>query len=509
MRISLIYTEVDPWALGMRSVSAVLREAGHETRLFFLGEVEDRYSPQVLDMLEERVRGSDLVGVGCMARGSEKARQVLDRLRPTGVFTVWGGIHATIYPEDCVSSADVVCRGEGEGFMVELAERLGSGKGWKDLKNAAYLENGHMVTNELRPLIQDLDLLPVQDHSEDRELHVKEGKFVPPSAIFDVREPIMYNGSRGCVYRCTYCVNAKLQKIFKGAGRYYRKVSIQRYVEAVGRLKEHFPLARYVYMIDEDFFLRKKEEIEYFAMEFPRQVGLPYECMGSPVQCSEEKMALLVKAGLWRVRIGLESGSERTKEEIYDRHMPNEQVLRAARIIRKFPKLVLAYFYIIANPYEEDKDLLETIRLFARLPYPFYSQVYSLVFFPGTVLYDNACRDRLIEGKEDSGFELDYKAGLNYQKHPWKLKNLYLNTLLFLMEGKTGFFRIGLLPRVMLPLLIHPLTIRVVGGLPFVVKGAVHVKVALLGLRKRVAYFLQRLFRNPQVVYDLKRLLTG
>ncbi|NTW39359.1 MAG: hypothetical protein HGA44_05625, partial [Cellulomonadaceae bacterium] len=77
-----------------------------------------------------------------------------------------------------------------------------------------------------------------------------------------------------------------------------------------------------------------------------------------------------------------------------------------------FPAVILAYFYIIANPYEEAEDLLETIRLFARLPYPFYSQVYNLVFFPGTVLFDHACRDRLIEGKADSGYELDYKAGL-------------------------------------------------------------------------------------------------
>lgn len=509
MRISLIYTEVDPWALGMRSVAAVLRETGYEPRLFFLGTSEESYSSSTLKLIERGVNGSDVIGVSCMASGSEKARQVLERLRPSGAFTVWGGIHATIYPEDCVSSVDVVCRGEGEGLMIELIERLDAGLEWKDLLNAAYLEDGQMVINNLRPLIQDLDALPVQYHSEDHERHLKNGRLVPPSEIFDVREPIMFNGSRGCIYRCTYCVNATLKRILKGTGRYYRKLSIQRYIDCIGELKQHFPLAKYLYLIDEDFFLRTQEEVKYFADELPRRIGLPYECMGSPVQCSIEKMSLLVKAGLWRIRIGLESGSERTKKEIYDRHMPNEEVLRSAHIIKSFPRVVLAYFYIIANPYEETADLLQTIGLFTRLPYPFYSQVYSLVFFPGTVLFDNACKDRLIEGKRDSGYELDYKAGLRYSKHRWKRKNLYLNTLLFLMEGKTGWFRIGLLPRFLVPLYIHPQTIRVMNSLPFLTKGALHLKVLLLQVRKQVAYSLQRVMKNPQAVYDLKRFLTG
>jgi 16S rRNA G966 N2-methylase RsmD len=33
-------------------------------------------------------------------------------------------MHPTIYPDDCAPHADLICRGEGEEFMIDLAERV-------------------------------------------------------------------------------------------------------------------------------------------------------------------------------------------------------------------------------------------------------------------------------------------------------------------------------------------------------------------------------------------------
>ena len=49
----------------------------------------------------------------------------------------------------------------------------------------------------------------------------------------------------------------------------------------------------------------------------------------------------------------------------------------------------------------------------------------------------------LIHGKADSGFDLQYRGGLKYDDHPWKTKNLYLNGLMFMMEGKVTRRRLG------------------------------------------------------------------
>ena len=229
--------------------------------------------------------------------------------------------------------------------------------------------------------------------------------------------------------------------------------------------------------------------------------------MGSPVQLNEKKMDYLTQAGLWRVRLGLESGSERTKKEVYNRHMPNEAIQQAARIINKYPQIVLCYFLIIANPYEEREDLLATARFLADLPRSYFLQVYNLVFFPGTLLFDRAVEDGLVDGKINSGYDLNYRGGLRYQTHSWKRKNLYLNSLIFLMEGKSTRFRLGMLPRFFLPLLLSAPIVNFHDRFSFFTEFLIQIKLFTLHLRSYVARFIQRLLKNPNSVYNLRGYL--
>ena len=43
MKIAFIYTETDQWALGIRSVSAYLKRAGHTTRLLLTGPNDETF----------------------------------------------------------------------------------------------------------------------------------------------------------------------------------------------------------------------------------------------------------------------------------------------------------------------------------------------------------------------------------------------------------------------------------------------------------------------------------
>ncbi len=218
-------------------------------------------------------------------------------------------------------------------------------------------------------------------------------------------------------------------------------------------------------------------------------------------------MELLVKAGLWRIHMGVESGSERTKTEIYNRPMSNDAVLHAARIIHKYPHVVTYYFLIIGNPYETRADLLSTARFLGDLPHPFFLRVYNLVFFPGTLLYEAAVRDRIIEGSRDSGFELDYVAGFDYGKHPWKRKNLYLNGLLYQMDGKVARHRLGLVPRGLLNFLLRPRVVAFNERYTVGIRGLITSKRHLWKLRILLAHAVQKLLKDPRVIYrNMSRL---
>ena len=511
MRVALLYTDNDPWALGMRNLSAALKKAGHHTKLILIGSNKKRYSNRVLEQTKELVKDSDIIGISCLSRGSDKARQVIEYLHPLDKFIVWGGIHATLNPEACANSADIVCRGEGEGMMLELLERLQQGQQWKDIANAAYMDNGRIVVNPLRPLISDLDELPLIDFSCEDEFRLADRGFVRVSHISDEtqRGEIIFMGARGCPLECTYCCNAKLKELFSGRGRYVRKTSMSKYIEHVKALRRSCPSGRYFLLIDDDFFARSVDELREFSKEFPRQVGLPFECVASPLHITPEKMDLLVNAGLWRIRMGVESGSERTKREVYRRSISNEAVMRAANIISRYPQVVAYYFFVIGNPYEQRKDLVETARFMLNLPIPYYTVTYNLVLFPGSVLYERAIRDRLIDGKQDSGYEIDFRSGLRYEGHTWKRKNLYLNGLLFLMEGKSSRHRLGALPRFLVPFLLHPKMVNFNDKHPVVIRCMIAIKMFTLSVRTCVARLLKLFIEDPTSVYDLRRFIKS
>lgn len=512
MKIALISTDADLWGFGVRILSAGLRAAGHTTQLLLLPSESPQYLSPVLEEIEAQTSTADLVGISCFSRGATRARQVAIRLQQRGKPVIWGGLHASLNPEDCSRSADMVCRGEGEETILEVADFLQRGQDWRHIRNLAYTANGRFSMNPLRPPVADLNQLPVPDFHNFEEFHLNRKlilESVNPANPRAAAQALSI-GSRGCAFHCTYCCNRQIKDLYAGNGRYIRKMSPAKYVEQIETLHKHsLRNATDFFLVDEDFFMRTPDELREFSALYKQRIGIPFECMASPPRVTEEKLACLTEAGLWRIRIGIESGSERTKRVTFERPISNAAVLQASSVINRHRNVVPAYFLINGNPYEQQEDLLETLRLMAQLPFPYYAQVFSLVFFPGSSLYQKAVADGVINGVEDSGAELHYRDGFQYRQHAWKKKNLYLNVLIFLMEGKASKHRLGLLPRFLLPFLIRPGVIRMVEAKPFVSRWLVAVKTAILSVRRIGGALLKRIMADPAGVYDVPRYMRN
>ncbi len=512
MNITLICADDDKWALGMRSISAALRAAGHETRMIFASSPDGRVDRNGLESIRALSADSRLIGISSMSRASRKAKAIIQALQPLGVPVVWGGMHPTLFPEDCAGHGTLICRGEGELFMIELADQLSSGADLVEIPNGGHKVDGKTIVNAVRPLIGDLDRLALPDFSFEDEFFL-DGKGNPSrhGAMRDAAS-IMFSGSRGCACNCHYCSNGQLMSLYRGKGRFLRKMSIPRFVESAAAMREMFPKAKKFYFTDEDFFTRPSEELRDFAETYPAKVGLPFECMASPQQITEEKMDLLVKAGMWRIDVGVESGSDRVKKEIFNRPVSNATVRKAAAVINRHPRVVAYYFFIIGNPYEDRKDLLETIDLLRSLPSPNYLRTYNLVFIPGTVLFEKAVRDGIIKGIEDSGFEMDFLAGLEYRNHAWKQNNLYLNGLISLMTGRSTRRRLGFMPRILIPTLIDPRMIDFIDRHPVISTSFITLAGWGLRMRRKAAESAFIIFKDPRVAYDpqiLKQKILG
>jgi radical SAM superfamily enzyme YgiQ (UPF0313 family) len=504
MNISLICADGDTWALGLRSISSTLKAAGCETKLVFTPATHQALSQKNLKEIKEVTGDSDLIGISSMSNGSQQAKRIIETIKPNNVPIVWGGMHPTLFPEDCVGHADLICRGEGEQFMLDLVERLKHGRGWKDIKNAGYMKNGSIILNDIGTLIEDLDGLPKYDFTFKNEYRFEDDRLVLFNDPSKISGPIYFSGARGCGYHCTYCSNSKLKSLYKNCGHFVRRMSIAAVIKGMAECKNIMPNAKRFYITEEDLFARPLSEIENFSDQYSKKVGLPFECMASPLQITKEKLALLAKAGLWRIGMGIESGSDRTKKQIYYRAMPNKKVLEAASIINKHREVVPLYFLIIGNPYEEKEDLLETLKLARNLPSPFFLRIYNLIFLPGTLLFEKAVKDRIIHGIEDSGHGLDFLAGFNIKDYSWKRKNLYLNTLIFAMTGKSTNNRLGILPKILIPFLIYPKVINFHNkheALTELYIGIIKMALRVRGVGAQVA---KSLLKNPLAVYRVK-----
>ena len=428
MLIVLVCPYADITAFGLRTISAHLRRAGHKTRLIFMPDpyANDlfyglkRYENAVLDELAALCRDAGLVGLTLMTNFYDGAVQMTARIKTAaaGVPVVWGGVHPTIRPEECLEHADVVCVGDGEEALLEIAERLAAGADPTTVRNLWFRTAAGIVKNPVRPLASDLDVYPAPDYSLEDHYILADGRLQPLTAALQRRfleggTVSRYLGKigyqtmtgRGCPHRCSFCINDALKKLYEGQ-RYLRWRSTEHVMRELSWVREHLPYVGFIWISDDAFFARPAAALEEFCREYKKRIGLPFTCLASPATITEEKMAMLVDAGLVYVQMGIQTGSAKIQGLFNREQMSNERVMRAARIMNRYRDRMYppSYDFILDVPYESDRDVLDSLRLIARLPKPYKLQPFALILYPGTRLHEMATRDGLIGGERREDF---------------------------------------------------------------------------------------------------------
>ncbi|MHC4216438.1 MAG: cobalamin-dependent protein, partial [Planctomycetota bacterium] len=132
MKITLISPYATISAFGLRSISACLKGEGHDVKLIFLPKKSATgYEEETLNELTPLVQGSHLIGISLMTNYFDNVIQLTQKLKQIGdTPIIWGGIHATIRPEECLNMADMVCLGEGEESILELTRKMQKGENY-------------------------------------------------------------------------------------------------------------------------------------------------------------------------------------------------------------------------------------------------------------------------------------------------------------------------------------------------------------------------------------------
>jgi anaerobic magnesium-protoporphyrin IX monomethyl ester cyclase len=408
--------------LGLRQIHYSLLANNLESVLLHLPYYDPGNEKQVSGVIEF-ILGlkPSFVGFSLLYTEFQKSCDLTSRLRGAGLAApiVWGGIQPTISPETCLEHADYVCVGEGEEVVVDIAEALSRGESLKGVRNLAYVENGRLVGNDIRPPVADLDALAHYDHVPKSSFIQERNGVISGLDEKAFRRNARYGGTvhdimmtRGCPFSCTYCCNNFLSRLYP-SGR-LRRMSADKVMLELEKVVVENPYVEYVNFQDDCFLADSLDHLEDFCRKYRDRINRPFVIRSIPTYINEEKAALLRQAGLSWINVGLQSGSDRVLEGVYRRSSSREDFLKAAGIIHRLG--IAAYYDVILdNPFEGDEDRLETARALMETPRPFYPQFYSLTLFPGTDLYERARVEcpGLLEKSGEKDFMVCSKTPLN------------------------------------------------------------------------------------------------
>ncbi len=416
VRIALVSTHTHPISLGLRYVSAYLKRHGHDVRMIFMCSKRDTaepdFSPALLAAFVEQLRDADLIGMSLMTNTFLRACALTQAVRQAGIKApiVWGGTHPTVAPDESIDVADMVCIGEGERPMQELAETLDAGRDPSSVASFVVRRGAGTVRNELARLETDLDALPFPDYELDTHLVAHQDELVParPELLRGALHRYRIATTRGCPYSCSFCNNAAQMRIARGKGKWVRLRSNDNVMAELEQVCRRFPTIEEVNVIDDLFFVRSAAQMEAFARAYAERINRPIELDAFPNTITRQKVKALSRLPISLISMGIQSGSPATLKDIYNRPTPIGTIAEGIRILSE-AGIRAEYHYLVDNPFESDASRIETLR-FAATHHrgPAILRIFPLQFYPGSPLYDRARAEGVIGPRHESAYRYMY-----------------------------------------------------------------------------------------------------
>ena len=334
----------------------------------------------------------DIIAVTCNEITSALAFSLMRKVKEHSSVKVVGGVYPTFAPEEFLREGlfDYVCRGEGEGVILDIVRRCKASADLRDIDNLCYERDGEVVMNPLRAL-SDINHLPRPDYDI-----FEEGRYFRPMAgkvwrLFPIET------SRGCMYNCSFCSSPSQKKLYDmhGSKRFFRKKSIPM-IDAELDYVTNVLGAEYIYFLSDTLLCLSNQEFKEFAKMYSRY-NLPFWCQNRPEMISYEKVKILKDIGCHRMSMGIEHGNETFRREVLKKKLSNDAVIRAFEAVEKVGVPVTAN-NIIGFPGETRELAFDTINLNRKITFD-TTTANAFTPFHGTELYNVCVRDGLFSGE--------------------------------------------------------------------------------------------------------------
>lgn len=318
--------------LGPLYLGAILKERGHEVTIYNENFFVPDYS---------RI-DADLVGISILTSTAKRGYEIALKFPRDKV--IFGGVHASLVPEETLRFGRQVVIGEAETVIAGVAE-------------------GRLTEPVVKGSpVDDLDSLPVPDFSLVRGL--------PRSMRV---QPI--STSRGCPFDCSFC---SVTKIF---GRKYRFRSASSILNELGRA-----IRKEVFFCDDNFCAERGRLMELTGLMRNLKRKFTWTCQA---RCDagkdEELLSSMSGAGCTVACLGLESVSDRTLKS-YNKRQSVKDIVSAIRAFHRH-RIKVHGMFVVGAENDDERTVKETLDFSERNNIDTI-QMCALTPFPGTRIHD-------------------------------------------------------------------------------------------------------------------------
>lgn len=317
----------------------------------------------------------DLVALSTYTARAFDAYLVADVYRAHGIPVVFGGLHATVMPEEVALHADAVVVGEGELTWPEVVRDFQRG-GRGGLKRFYREDRPGRFDLGVAPLPR-FDLLaqspplatPAPDPGKTREIH-----------RLGLYNRITVQTTRGCPWDCDFCAASKLY------GARYRIKPVERVLEEVDAVRSLWRRP-FIEFADDNTFVHKAWAKRLLRELMDRQIRYFTETDVS-VADDEDLLDLLYPSGCRQVLIGFESPRRASLEGIDRVNWKARQHGRYLDAIEKIQSRGVSVCGCFIVGLDSDTPaVFDDLREFIDRSRLLEVQITILTPFPGTRLY--------------------------------------------------------------------------------------------------------------------------
>jgi len=374
----VIGLQIQPIGLGY--IASSLQKAGHDVKITDLPaenkDVED-FANHI------KTYKPDILGLYIATYRSENALELMrtaKKINPD-IKTVCGGPHSSMVAEQLVQNdcVDVVVCGEGEITIKEVANTIEQGDSLTGVKGVVYQKGNEVMVNEPRPLIEDLDSLPLPARNLfDRDRY----------RLMDHLNIATVVSSRGCTYGCNYCTVPALY------GNRWRARSPENVVDEMEHVQKKYNPD--ILMFLDDNFDSDEDRVWDICDEIEnRDIELTWGCLSGGLQDGKPELTKrMSEVGCKVIGYNLETGSQKSIDTL-NRGVSLQQAKEALELSGELGMIRILNI-VIGFPGETEEDIRKSIQ-FAKDVNVEFPLFFLPTPYPGTDFHKTAKRQGMIE----------------------------------------------------------------------------------------------------------------